>query len=180
MIPSYEGYYRFAQASQGMFHAEELPDGSLGTGIFAGGIDVTLGADGIWREKRTDGRVGSVIYADFTYTTSVFSYSIERMIDMGAFDFSVDEDGNPVGGMDYTEIMRGYLSQIIKAGYNEALDEYISEGDARIGCVIVTNELADILQMLMDKYTFPDVENSWLKLCYYNNYFCSETPFEKY
>lgn len=175
-----EGYYRFAQASQGIFHAEELPDGTLGDTIFAGGIDVVCGADGIWREKRTDGRVGSIIYADFTYTTSVFSYSIERMIDMGAFDFSVDEDGNPTGGMDYTEIMRGYLSRIIKAGYNEALGEYISAGDARIGCVIVTDDLADILQMLMDKYTFPDVENSWLKLCYYNNYFCSETPFEKY
>ena len=48
MIPSYEGYYRFAQASQGMFHGEVLPDGSFGTGIFAGGIDVTLGVENSW------------------------------------------------------------------------------------------------------------------------------------
>jgi len=30
-----------------------------------------------------------------------------------------------------------------------------------------TERLAEILQMLMDKYTFEDVDNSWLKLCYY-------------
>ena len=35
------------------------------------------------------------------------------------------------------------------------------------GCMIVTVELAELLQMLMDKYTFEDVDQSWLKLCYY-------------
>ena len=31
----------------------------------------------------------------------------------------------------------------------------------------MTKELAEILQKLMDKYTFEDVDNSWLKICYY-------------
>jgi hypothetical protein len=38
------------------------------------------------------------------------------------------------------------------------------------GCMIVTVELAELLQMLMDKFIFKDVENSWIKLCYYYDY----------
>ena len=38
------------------------------------------------------------------------------------------------------------------------------------GCVEVTEELANILQGLMDKMTFEGVTNSWLKLCYYFDY----------
>ena len=44
----------------------------------------------------------------------------------------------------------------------------ITTGPAeRQGCVPVTEELAEILQLLMDKYTFQDVDHSWTKLCYY-------------
>jgi hypothetical protein len=47
----------------------------------------------------------------------------------------------------------------------------ITDGDDEVkGCVEVNAELAEILQMLMDKYTFKDVENSWVKLCYYYEY----------
>ncbi|MBR5601630.1 MAG: hypothetical protein IKW24_03290, partial [Clostridia bacterium] len=35
------------------------------------------------------------------------------------------------------------------------------------GCVAVNAELADLLQKLMDKYTFAGVEDSWIKLCFY-------------
>ena len=59
-------------------------------------------------------------------------------------------------GEDLTEEMRGYLNQIITSGNKE-----------RIGCVVVDERLAEILQMLMDKYTFKNVEHSWTKLCYY-------------
>ena len=61
-------------------------------------------------------------------------------------------------GKDYTEAMRAYVSKIIKSN------------DERQGCVEVDEELASILQMLMDKYTFEEVEYSWLKLCYYYDY----------
>ncbi len=37
----------------------------------------------------------------------------------------------------------------------------------RQGCVEVTTALADLLQALMDKYTFANVDYSWLKVCYY-------------
>ena len=59
-------------------------------------------------------------------------------------------------GEDLTEEMRGYLDDIIHSGPEEMR-----------GCVKVDKRLAEILQMLMDKYTFAGVDNSWLKLCYY-------------
>ncbi len=57
---------------------------------------------------------------------------------------------------DLTEEMKTYLDDIITSGPVE-----------RQGCVKVDKRLAEILQLLMDKYTFKGVENSWLKLCYY-------------
>jgi len=59
-------------------------------------------------------------------------------------------------GEDYTNEMKTYLSQYDKSGKAE-----------REGCVVVTERLSELLQLLMDKYTFEDVDNSWLKLCYY-------------
>ena len=59
-------------------------------------------------------------------------------------------------GEDLTEEIRGYLDEMITSGRQE-----------QIGCVVVTERLAQILQQLMDKYTFENVEHSWTKLCYY-------------
>ena len=59
-------------------------------------------------------------------------------------------------GKDYTNTMKSYLNKIITSGKAEL-----------IGCVPVTAELAEILQQLMQKYTFENVECSWPKLCYY-------------
>ena len=58
-------------------------------------------------------------------------------------------------GEDLTEEVRGYLNSMIN-----------SPAELQ-GCVIVTERLAEILQMLMDKYTFENVDNSWIKMCYY-------------
>ena len=62
-------------------------------------------------------------------------------------------------GEDYTEQIRTYLDDIITSGAKE-----------RIGCVVVTEELAQLLQMIMDKYTFQNVDHSWTKVCYYYDY----------
>ena len=61
-------------------------------------------------------------------------------------------------GEDLTDEMRTYVSKIDK-----------SNSDHK-GCVVVDERLAEILQLLMDKYTFEDVENSWIKVCYYYDY----------
>ena len=62
-------------------------------------------------------------------------------------------------GEDYTEEIRAYLDDIITTGPEE-----------RRGCVVVTEDLAELLQQLLDKYTFSGVENSWTKMCYYYDY----------
>ena len=61
-------------------------------------------------------------------------------------------------GKDYTEDIKKYVAKMDKSGTE------------RDGCVEVDEALAEILQLLMDKYTFDGVENSWLKLCYYYDY----------
>jgi len=61
-------------------------------------------------------------------------------------------------GEDLTAEIRTYLSK---------MDKSKTEKD---GCVEVDKRLAEILQMLMDKYTFEEVENSWIKICYYYDY----------
>lgn len=80
-------------------------------------------------------------------------------------------------GADYTAEMQGYIAKMIKAGDTLPDGTVILEGDARIGTVLLDARLAELLQLLMDKYTFPGVENSWRKLCYYDHTFCAETPF---
>jgi hypothetical protein len=62
-------------------------------------------------------------------------------------------------GGDCTEEIKVYLDKIDA-----------SENVERNGCVAVDKRLAELLQLLMDKYTFKGVENSWLKLCYYYDY----------
>ena len=62
-------------------------------------------------------------------------------------------------GEDMTPAITKYLDKIIHDGNPE-----------REGCVVVDKELAEILTLLMDKYTFADVDQSWLKLCYYYDY----------
>ena len=62
-------------------------------------------------------------------------------------------------GEDLTEEMKGFMSQMITTGGQEVR-----------GCVVVTERLAQILQLLMDKYTFAGVDHSWTKLCYYYDY----------
>ena len=61
-------------------------------------------------------------------------------------------------GPDLTNEIRTYVSKIEKSPAE------------RKGCVVVDERLAEILQLLMDKYTFEEVENSWLKVCYYYDY----------
>ena len=246
-----EGYHRFTQASPGPFTSLESVNGEL-TETIIRGISVELDENGFYREKREDGRLGSLIYADFTQYTIIFNGNVfyydgddpkrVDMIEAGAFNFSYSEedlyvlnylakvggdkekckadlkaelgeaynakysdisaDGSPFTvtgfaveevlagtyhgkGNDETAAMLEYAKKIIKVGDTittvsadgtTIIEEVVQEGDARIGCVAVDAELAKILQKLMDKYTFEGVENSWLKLCYYEQYFCAATP----
>lgn len=93
--------------------------------------------------------------------------------------YQVDDVLNGVyhgNGKDYTDAISKYLNKVIKPGYNAELKETISVNDERIGCVMVDAELAELLEIIMYKYSFEGIENSWAKLCYYHQYFCAETP----
>ena len=59
-------------------------------------------------------------------------------------------------GEDHTDEIRGYLKKMITTGPEELR-----------GCVPMDERLAELLQMLMDKYTFAGVDHSWTKVCYY-------------
>ena len=62
-------------------------------------------------------------------------------------------------GEDMTDEIKAFLDDMIDA-----------DGEPTDGCVVVNKELAELLQMLMDKFTFEGVEHSWRKLCYYFDY----------
>ena len=67
-------------------------------------------------------------------------------------------------GSDMTEEMRGYVNKMITSGELN-------------GLVPVDARLAEILQKLMDKFTFENVEASWIKVCYYYNDINAQNPF---
>lgn len=123
-------------------------------------VGVALGTDGYYHVTDENGNIlaNEYIYADFKYITGVFSAagSLEYLIEAGAFNFTKDEHGQAVDGEDLTALARQYLALI--------------ETDTQsiyYGIVKVDATLCDLLQKLMDKYTFAGVEGSWLKLCYY-------------
>jgi len=60
-------------------------------------------------------------------------------------------------GTDYTDAIRAYCNKLETSGEAQ-------------GCVVVTKELAEILQLVMEKYTFENVDHAWTKLCYYYDY----------
>ena len=59
-----------------------------------------------------------------------------------------------------TELAEKYIGLMITA-------ETHPDNPELHGCVLVTEELAMILQAIMDKFTFQGVDHSWTKLCYY-------------
>ncbi len=87
-----------------------------------------------------------------------------------------------VWGDDYDYYYEEYMVEDVLKGryhgegedYTEAIKKYVGKmdtsGTERNGCVVVTEELAEILQKLMDKFTFEGVDDSWRKLCYYYDY----------
>ena len=226
MAPEYD---IFRLAAPGYFTYDTNATGDQLYSLISGGIDVVLGEDGYYhqdlgQDAQGNQKYGSILYADFTGLTPIFSKpiatvnaynpdgTIQRdangqpvmitgMVELGGFDFSKTEndlyvlsvmekfDGDEAAaeaylleqwgdaydsyaelyclddvfagryhgkGEDLTEEITAYLDKIITTGNPE-----------KIGCVPVDEALAKILQLVMDKYTFENVEDSWTKLCYY-------------
>ena len=227
-------YNLFRVASPSNFTYDTNATGEAMYHLIAGGIDVVYNkADGYYHEdlgKDANGNqlYGSILYADFTGLTSLFSspiatvnaynadgtlqkdengnvVKVKGMIDLGGFDFSKTEDDlyilsclkkydydvdatdeylRNLWGEDYDTYAEKYqLEDVYKGKYHgkgedltDDISAYLSkmysgsQYPERQGCVAVDQELAEILQKLMDKYTFSDVDHSWTKLCYYYDY----------
>ena len=188
-------YDLFRLCSPGYFTYDSDASGEQIYQVITGGITPVL-KDG----KYYDSEHNSLIYADFTGITPIFSNSIIEMIEMGGFDFSKSEtdgeiiaylnqnDGDVEKTRDYLESLWGeefdansdlyQLDDVFQGRYHgegpnltEEIRAYVAQidksGTEKDGCVAVDARLAEILQLLMSKYTFEGVDNSWLKICYY-------------
>lgn len=195
-----ESYDYFRTCAPGYFTYYETEDENVTNEIVSGGIKVALGEDGYYHELRADGSLGSIIYADFTSVSSIFSHSLVQMIDMNAFNFKYTEDDLLVLGYmaKYPENTREKLQELWGDSFEEYAEEYkldevlagtyhgggedmteVAKKYAAMtlpgseqapeleGCVAVNAELAELLQKLMDKYTFAGVDDSFIKLCFY-------------
>lgn len=201
-------YKLFRLASPGYFTYDADATGETMYYTISGGINVVLNSDGKYYEdlgKDANGnqKYGSLIYADFTGITPIFSSSISSIIERGAFDFTKTEDDlyiltymeqndndpektkaalKELWGEDYDSYAEHYkLEDVLDGRYHGTgkdltaeIKTYLSQidksGTEADGCVVVTKRLAELLQLLMDKYTFANVENSWCKVCYYYDY----------
>ena len=96
---------------------------------------------------------------------------VKGLLELGAFNFAEDEDGNAViGGVDYSDTIQWYADNAMVVPE----DENDFEGFLASGCVPVDEDLAEILQKLVDKYSFKGIKNAWTKLCYYYEYMGAE------
>ena len=96
---------------------------------------------------------------------------VAGILELGGFNFGKDEEDNIVpGGVDYSDRIQWYAENAMISSDGE----YGSEASLAAGCVPVNEELAGILQKLVDKYSFSGIENSWTKLCYYFEYLGAE------
>ncbi len=124
-----ESYDLFTFASPGYFTFPEGSESGDNLGdlakILAGGINVKLGDDGFYHELREDGSLGSILYADFIYTTSIFSTeTLETLIDKGAFNFTRTESDEYI--LDFVRVhgdgTKDYLKQYWGDQYEELAD----------------------------------------------------------
>ena len=195
-----ESYEYFRTCAPGYFTYYETEDENVTNEIVGGGIKVAIGEDGYYHELRADGSLGSIVYADFTSVSSIFSHSLVQMIDMKSFNFKYSEGDLLI--LSYYERYQENTKEKLQELWGDAYEEYAEEyqldevlagtyhgtGDDMTeiakkyaalvlpasqeapeleGCVAVNAELADLLQKLMDKYTFEGVDDSWIKLCFY-------------
>lgn len=171
-----ESYDVLTLASDGAFTTSN--DDMTGE-IIAGGITPVLGEDGYYHAptKSED----TFLYCDFKYLTPIFSYPLETVLEKGGFDFRLTEDNNTLVDKDGYAIDENgnyLLDPETNEPYKipnctEVVELYLEENlitDTTLetyGMVKVDENFANILQLLMDKYTFSGVEHSWTKLCYY-------------
>ncbi len=186
----------FRLCSPGYFTYDANAAGDEIYAVISGGITPVLGADGLYRERsegsliyadftgitgvfgqsilqmiemggfgfsksETDGEILAYLKqngGDVEKTDEFLKTLWGEDYDANCELYQVEDifDGRYHGtGKDYTEEMRAYAAKIDKSGTE------------RDGCVVVDQRLAELLQLLLDKYTFENVKDSWTKVCFY-------------
>ena len=161
-------YQQFHLASPGYYTYIESTTGQVNS-YTAGGIDVKLGADGYYHELRADGTLGSIVYADFKFTTAVLpTHSILKAIELGAFDFRYSETDTIViaklkefGGD--TDACRKYYEEFWGESYAEwaaiyKLDEVLAGKYHGVGEDLTDEISAYISKMISYSSSSPELE----------------------
>ena len=163
-----------ALGNDGYYH-EKLPDGSLGSilyvdfiglnNIFSTSLKQMLNTQSFNFELSEDDQWVLEFIAAYgdDYLAELEVYWGDNFEEyMELFDVEDVAEGDYNGdGEDMTDIAKKYAAQAY--GSSSAHPELE-------GCVPVNEELGDILQQLMDKFTFKNVKYSWAKLCFYYDY----------
>lgn len=159
----------------------DLGNGKKGSKIYADFTGVTL----IDKPIASVGELkGLIEQGAFDFTKSEYDMTILKILDSNNGDHAKTiEYLKDYWGDDYDSYYDIYEVDDVLAGIyhgkgedmtgkiSKYLDKIITSGAQELrGCVVVTEELAELLQMLMDKFTFENVDNSWTKLCYYYDY----------
>ncbi len=165
--------------SDGIYY-EDLGDGRTGSAIYADFTGLTLINTPIATVGNVTGLVekGAFDFSKTEYDAYILTVMSENDNDVEKTEAALKE----MWGEDYDANCDIYQVEDVFAGkyhgtgedltadISKYLDKIIYDGSERDGCVVVTEELAKILQKLMDKYTFENVDDSWRKLCYYYDY----------
>lgn len=150
------------------YYTSEFDENGEATGLtISTGIETAVGEDGYYHEKLKDGSLGSIVYCDFMYPTTILEFSLYEILTNSKIkdawggkplDFTnIEEDNGPIPDTykkDLTNDFKAYISKI--------------DGSSKPhnGCVPVDEKLHDMLQMVSGKYGFY-CEKGWQKLCYY-------------
>ncbi len=94
------------------------------------------------------------------YFKNMWGADYEEYAELNKIEDVLNGKFHGVSDADYSSIAQSYVDKMITA------EDYPNNPELH-GCVAVTEELAVILQAIMDKFTFEGVDHSWTKLCYY-------------
>ncbi len=126
-----ESYEMFRLASPGYF-VTAIVGGNMDAGnLIAGGIDVVLGEDGYYHEDLGNGKLGSILYADFSGTTPIWpSANLLLLIERGYFDFRYNEYDRDLleiiesEGTSDRAVVEAALREQLGEDYEELVDNY--------------------------------------------------------
>ena len=159
---------------------EDLGDGQKGSKLYC---DFT-GITGIFSNPimTNQGVKGMIDMGGFDFSKTENDMYVLSIIEAQGSVEAADEYLKELWGEDYDAYAEEYQLKDVYAGkyhgegedYTEQIRAFCSKVEGgnseKAGCVVVTEELAEILQMVMEKYTFENVDHAWTKLCYYYDY----------